>query len=97
MHDFRCTGRSVTSRTYAPFPKAGVVRVRSFSPQIDVSSWDGVAGLPSGSAQPFYRCVPDMSAPLRRPRRNVLRVLACALLSKALLPLLLGRNSLRLK
>jgi len=30
-------------------------------PQIDVSSWDGVAGLPSGSAQPFYRCVPDMS------------------------------------
>eukprot|EP00308_Calcidiscus_leptoporus_P024299 CAMPEP_0119354208 /NCGR_PEP_ID=MMETSP1334-20130426/3227_1 /TAXON_ID=127549 /ORGANISM="Calcidiscus leptoporus, Strain RCC1130" /LENGTH=589 /DNA_ID=CAMNT_0007367695 /DNA_START=934 /DNA_END=2703 /DNA_ORIENTATION=- len=30
-------------------------------PQIDVSGWDGVAGLPSGAAQPFYKCVPDMA------------------------------------
>ena len=28
-------------------------------PQIDVSQWDGVVGLPSGPSQPFYRMVPD--------------------------------------
>ena len=30
-------------------------------PQVDVSSWDGVQGLPSGPEQPFYRMVPDLS------------------------------------
>ena len=27
---------------------------------MDVSGWDGVLGLPSGSEQPFYRALPDM-------------------------------------
>ena len=27
---------------------------------MDVSGWDGVLGLPSGSEQPFYRVLPDM-------------------------------------
>ena len=30
-------------------------------PQVDVSSWDGVQGLPSGAEQPFYRMIPDMA------------------------------------
>jgi len=29
-------------------------------PEVDVSGWDGVQGLPSGADQPFYRMVPDM-------------------------------------
>ena len=29
-------------------------------PQVDVSGWDGVQGLPSGPDQPFYRALPDM-------------------------------------
>ena len=30
-------------------------------PEVDVSDWDGVAGLPSGGEQPFYRVLPDIS------------------------------------
>jgi hypothetical protein len=30
-------------------------------PEVDVSGWDGVVGLPSGADQPFYRIIPDMS------------------------------------
>jgi hemimethylated DNA binding protein len=31
-------------------------------PQLDVSQWDGVKGLPSGAQQPFYRMVPDIAS-----------------------------------
>ena len=30
-------------------------------PEVDVSQWDGVVGLPSGAEQPFYRMLPDLS------------------------------------
>ena len=30
-------------------------------PQVDVSGWDGVQGLPSGPDQPFYNVLPDLS------------------------------------
>jgi hemimethylated DNA binding protein len=38
----------------------GVVVGWDRRPQVDVSGWDGVQGLPSGPDQPFYRVLPDM-------------------------------------
>ena len=38
----------------------GVVVGWDRRPQVDVSGWDGVQGLPSGPDQPFYRALPDM-------------------------------------
>ena len=38
----------------------GVVVGWDRRPQVDVSGWDGVQGLPSGPEQPFYRALPDM-------------------------------------
>jgi len=44
------------------FKYKGVITGYDQRPQIDVSQWEGVVGLPSGSEQPFYRVVPDETA-----------------------------------
>jgi hemimethylated DNA binding protein len=41
------------------FKYKGVITGYDQRPQMDVSQWEGVVGLPSGSEQPFYRVVPD--------------------------------------
>lgn len=43
------------------FGYRGVVIGWDRRPQVDVSDWEGVVGLPSGIKQPFYRVLPDMS------------------------------------
>ena len=39
----------------------GVVVGWDPTPQVDVSGWEGVRGLPSGGEQPFYKILPDQT------------------------------------
>ena len=41
------------------FGYRGVITGMDMRPLLDVSTWEGVVGLPSGTEQPFYRVVPD--------------------------------------